>query len=63
MVGSFLSNRGAVWLAGLTLGALAVPTLIAVGQPIITDDTWIHLTLGRAYVEQGPAIRLVRKRR
>ena len=48
------ANRGAVWLAGLTLGVLAILTLLAVGQPIITDDTWIHLTLGRAYLEQGP---------
>ncbi|MEE3329063.1 MAG: hypothetical protein VX252_17115 [Myxococcota bacterium] len=54
MVGSFLSNRGAIWTASLALGLLGLLTLIAVGQPIITDDTWIHLTLGRAYFEQGP---------
>lgn len=28
--------------------------LIAVGQPIFTDDVWWHLALGRAYADHGP---------
>ena len=48
------SSRGPNWLALSALGLLALLTMIAVGQPVITDDTWIHLTLGRAYFEQGP---------
>ncbi|MFP6641467.1 MAG: hypothetical protein VCC04_14580, partial [Myxococcota bacterium] len=45
------------WSAIPAIAALAVicfATLVAVGQPIFTDDTWIHLTLGRAYLNQGP---------
>jgi hypothetical protein len=48
------SSRALGWIAGLAFGLVALATLIAVGQPIMTDDTWIHLTLGRAYFEQGP---------
>ncbi|MFT5695478.1 MAG: hypothetical protein ACI9QQ_001456, partial [Myxococcota bacterium] len=29
-------------------------TLIAVGQPIFTEDTWWHLSMGRAYASVGP---------
>ena len=54
MVEFALSSRGLSWIAGLAFGLVALATLIAVGQPIISDDTWIHLTLGRAYFEQGP---------
>ena len=28
--------------------------LIAVGQPIFTDDIWWHLSLGAAYLRDGP---------
>jgi hypothetical protein len=28
--------------------------LVAVGQPLYTDDTWWHLALGRAYAQAGP---------
>jgi hypothetical protein len=28
--------------------------LLAVGQPIFTDDAWIHLALGRVYSSAGP---------
>ena len=48
------STRGLNWIAILAFSFVALATLIAVGQPIMTDDTWIHLTLGRAYFEHGP---------
>ena len=54
MTGSSASTRGPNWLALLAMGVLSFATLIAVGQPVITDDTWIHLTLGRAYLDEGP---------
>ena len=41
-------------LAHLALLGLVLATLIAAGQPIFTDDAWIHLALGRAYLDQGP---------
>ena len=31
--------------------------LVAVGQPIITDDLWWHLALGRAFAAHGPVAR------
>ena len=36
-----------------SLGACCGLVLIAVGQPIFTDDLWWHLGLGAAYAEQG----------
>ncbi len=41
-------------IAGLGFGLLALLILVAAGQPLITDDAWLHLSLGRAYAESGP---------
>jgi hypothetical protein len=32
----------------------ALPSLLAVGQPVWTDDLWWHLALGEAYAREGP---------
>ncbi|MDG2049331.1 MAG: tetratricopeptide repeat protein, partial [Myxococcota bacterium] len=37
--------------AALALGATV---LVAAGQPLVTDDAWLHWALGRAYANQGP---------
>ncbi len=34
-------------------GALALLLLLTTGQPLITDDTWLHLALGEAYAGAG----------
>ncbi len=39
------------WVAFM---GLAAPLLVAAGQPILTDDTWLHLALGKAYAAAGP---------
>lgn len=39
------------WVAFI---GLAAPLLVAAGQPILTDDTWLHLALGKAYATAGP---------
>lgn len=41
-------------LAHAGFGACVALLLVAVGQPIFTDDAWWHLALGAAYAEQGP---------
>jgi hypothetical protein len=41
-------------LAGFAALALFALLLVAVGQPIFTDDVWWHLALGRAYALDGP---------
>jgi hypothetical protein len=41
-------------LGQLALAALAALLLVAVGQPLFTDDAWWHLALGEAYAQQGP---------
>lgn len=46
-------NRPAL-IAGLAFGCLALLILAVAGQPLITDDTWLHLALGRAYAQSGP---------
>ncbi len=33
---------------------LWIAVLLAVGQPLFTNDTWVHLALGRAYAQHGP---------
>jgi hypothetical protein len=38
---------------GATVTAAAL-LLIAVGQPLFTDDAWWHLALGRAFAQSGP---------
>lgn len=50
-------NPGRVVSDGVFYASLAACcglVLIAVGQPIFTDDLWWHLGLGAAYAEQGP---------
>jgi hypothetical protein len=37
----------------LIVGSSIAVFLVAVGQPIITDDLWWHLALGDAYAQQG----------
>ena len=34
--------------------ALSASILVAAGQPLVTDDAWLHWALGRAYADQGP---------
>ena len=45
-------------LGGLTAqagaGVLLALLLVAVGQPIFTDDLWWHLALGEAHASSGP---------
>jgi len=41
-------------LAFAAAAVLALLLLIAAGQPLATDDTWLHLSLGRAYAQAGP---------
>lgn len=41
-------------LAHAAFGAMAVLLLLAAGQPLLTDDTWLHLALGKAYAAEGP---------
>ena len=42
----------------LAVAVLFVGVLLAVGQPIITDDLWWHLAMGGHYAERGPWIDL-----
>jgi len=53
------STRSAIrllpeFLAHAGLVALAALLLVAVGQPLFTDDAWWHLALGEAYARAGP---------
>ena len=41
-------------VATVAFAALAALLLAGVGQPLITDDAWLHLVLGRAYASHGP---------
>jgi hypothetical protein len=41
------------WIAGVAGLCLLGLLLLAVGQPILSDDLWIHLALGRAYASEG----------
>ena len=34
--------------------ALSASIVFAAGQPLVTDDAWLHWALGRAYAGQGP---------
>ncbi len=47
-------GRAAEFVSFAALFMLAALLLIAVGQPLFTDDTWWHLALGRAYAQVGP---------
>lgn len=40
-------------LSAAGFGALALLLLVCAGQPLITDDAWLHLALGKAYATQG----------
>jgi hypothetical protein len=47
-------NRPAL-IAGIGFGLLALLIVVVAGQPLVTDDTWLHLALGRAYAQaSGP---------
>jgi len=37
-------------------GVLLVLLLVAVGQPIFTDDLWWHLALGEAHASSGVSL-------
>lgn len=44
-------------IAGLAVGLVVVVaclTLVAVGQPLLANDTWLHLALGEAFAASGP---------
>ena len=46
--------RAAAALAHAACAAVAALVLLAVAQPLQTDDAWWHLALGRAYASEGP---------
>ena len=56
--GSSLRLDGLGWIfevaTHLAVAFLFVGVLLAVGQPIITDDLWWHLAMGGHYAERGP---------
>lgn len=52
LVGS--ADRLARLLAGLAAASVVLPTLLDLGRPIASDDTWIHLAHGRAFRAAGP---------
>lgn len=47
-------TRGLTWIACGTSMSIVALLLLAVGQPIWTDDLWWHLALGAAYSDAGP---------
>lgn len=55
-----MSTSRSRWPEALThagLAALLSPLLLAVGQPLFTDDSWWHLALGREFARSGPWLR------
>ncbi len=42
------------WIAVGATTVLLGLLLVATGQPILSDDIWLHLSLGRAYAAEGP---------
>ena len=42
------------WVAVGATTVLLGLLLVATGQPILSDDIWLHLSLGRAYAAEGP---------
>ncbi len=42
------------FFSGLALGILLFLILLVAGQPIFTDDAWLHLALGKVYAASGP---------
>lgn len=49
-----LTEKLARWLSFTVFFGLAAMLLVAVGQPMFTDDTWWHLAHGSAYAQTGP---------
>ena len=45
-----------VWaaLVGLAMWSVIGTVLVSSGQPLVTDDTWLHWALGRAHAHLGP---------
>ncbi len=41
-------------LGHAAFAGVAILLLLAAGQPLLTDDTWLHLALGKAYAAEGP---------
>lgn len=54
MTDHFLANKTPAWIAGAAGLGVVGALLLAVGQPILSDDIWLHLSLGRAYLAEGP---------
>ncbi len=54
MMDSSLAQKAPSWIAAGAGLALASALLLAVGQPILSDDLWLHLSLGQAYLANGP---------
>ena len=54
MTDSSLPEKIPAWIAWGAGLAIAAGMLLAAGQPILSDDLWIHLSLGDAYLTQGP---------
>jgi hypothetical protein len=51
-----LRSRAPEALTQAGLAALMAPLLLAVGQPLFTDDSWWHLALGREFARAGPRL-------
>ena len=48
------ASRAPEILATVTLAVLSALLLYSVGRPVASADTWLHLALGEAYLEEGP---------
>jgi len=48
------SNRLAPAVSVAAVAVLLALLLAAVGQPVFTDDAWIHMALGRSFLADGP---------
>ena len=47
-------GRAPETLAAVTLAVLSALLLYSVGRPVASADTWLHLALGEAYLQEGP---------
>jgi hypothetical protein len=52
--GGAVARIAAALMTHLSVGAIALLLLVAVGQPLVAPDSWLHLALGRAYASEGP---------
>jgi len=43
-----------VWLVHAAALVVVALLLVSAGQPLFTEDTWWHLSMGEAYLEEGP---------